>query len=146
MFFPSANQCENTAVKEKAKTTPKKPAARKAKISSKTKVAKSSTAKASAAKTTAPKIAAPKPIVTKKKRAVGNRAIKKANTQNDTPVKPEPTDLPLAENIVAINAEATPDENRVAKLVLNKTGEQSLNSPKLSTAQSLEADKSKPNV
>ena len=109
-------------------------------------MAKSSTTKTSAAKTTAPKITAPKTIATKKKRAVGNAAIKKADTQSDTPVKAEPTHLPLAENIVAINTGATPDENRSVKLVLNKTDEQSLKSPKLPTVQPLEAEKSKPNA
>ena len=132
---------ENTVEKEKAKTSAKKPAVRKTKVTRKTKTANSSTTKASADKTTAPETTAPK-----KKKTEGNGVIKKATTPSDTPVKAEPTNLPFAENIVAINTGSTPDENRAVKLVLNKADEQSLNSPKLPTVQPLEAEESQPNV
>jgi len=122
---------ENIAEKEKTTTTAKKPATRKAKVSRETKAVKSS-----AAKITTPK----------KKKAVGNGSIKKADTHNDTPVKAERTDMPVAENIVAINTGLAPVENIPVKLVVNETDEQSLNSPKLPTVQPLEAEKSTPNA
>ena len=131
---------ENTRVNEKVKTTDKTPLVRKAKVTRKTKTANSSTTKTSAAKATAPETTAPKKI-----KSVGNGVIKKAATQSDTPVNAEPAHLLLAENIVAINTGITPDENRPVNLVLNKTDKQSLKSPKLPTAQPLEAENSKPN-
>jgi len=128
---------DNTEVAEKikaaTKTTTKKPATRKSKA------AKTSAPKTSKSKTSAPKKTAPK-----KKKVAHNDPVKKVPSPSEATATIQPSDIPLAKNIVAINTGLSPTESNAEEIVSDNSDKHAASSLRPQDLQAIETADAKP--